>query len=71
LINSNENTSKQEQSETAYVRSDELLERYVVVNPSICRLSKAISRKRCKIGGELVSIIKKSRIWAFNWYQTC
>jgi len=34
-------------------------------NIAILDLYKAISRKRCKIGGKLVLI---SRMWAFDWY---
>ena len=36
---------------------------------AISDLSKAISRKRCKIGGKLALISNRSRIWAFDCYQ--
>jgi len=42
----------------------------VVRHIAILNLSKARSRKRCKMGSKLVSITnRKSYTWAFDWYQ--
>jgi len=38
-------------------------------NIAILDLSKATSRKRCKIGGKLVLIINRKSYMSFNWYQ--
>ena len=37
---------------------------------AILDISKAISRKRCKIAGNYYYSVIGSRIWAFDWYQT-